>query len=117
MRKLLDNGAEGVMGTDISLLGLKKSMSEIDVINLDQNLCVEKSEEQRLALMSCDICKEDDVKNLFCATLKIFGRVDVAIANAAISQSPKSIMEESFKTMRQISEVNIHGGESRSADL
>ncbi|REJ84253.1 MAG: SDR family NAD(P)-dependent oxidoreductase [Acidobacteria bacterium] len=74
-----------------------------------QELAARLAEGGREALaVRCDVTDRGDVARLCERTLEEFGRVDVLIANAGVSD-PKPAESEPEETFRWIVDVNLHG--------
>jgi 3-oxoacyl-[acyl-carrier protein] reductase len=62
----------------------------------------------RAVAVKADVAKPEDIKSLFAEAVKAFGRVDVLVNNAGISQ-PKGLLEISEAEWDQTMAVNLKG--------
>ncbi len=68
-----------------------------------------KAEGVEAAGTSCDVTKEDDVKNLLDFTLKTFRKVDILVNNAGVSSSLKPAYLMSHEEIMMAFNVNLFG--------
>lgn len=88
--------------------GAQVVMTDINQEGLDANV-------KELTDMGCkavgwegNICDEDNVRDLVAKVVEKYGRIDVLINNAGISQK-KTVAEMELADMRRIFEVNVFG--------
>lgn len=67
-----------------------------------------------MLFQSCDISKEEDVKNTFFAAQRKFGPVEVCVALASLDlsvleQSDGGICDLSFDVWKRVFDINVHG--------
>ncbi|MEO0618133.1 MAG: SDR family oxidoreductase [Pseudomonadota bacterium] len=60
--------------------------------------------------ISCDVSQRLDVLNLMAATLEAFGRVDVLVNNAGVSDETGGFLDLDEATFERIVSVNLKGG-------
>jgi NAD(P)-dependent dehydrogenase (short-subunit alcohol dehydrogenase family) len=59
--------------------------------------------------LSADVSKENDVKRVFDQIAAVFGRLDIAIANAGISGEPEPFPEVPLKSWQQAIDIDLTG--------
>jgi len=56
-----------------------------------------------------DVAQEAQVKNLIGRALEKFGRLDFAVNNAGIEQTPTPFLEQTMETYNQVMDINVKG--------
>ncbi len=60
--------------------------------------------------VGCDVSKEEDVKSMMECIMKVFGRLDVAVNNAGIHQTPHiNIIDMPVEQYRSLTDINLMG--------
>lgn len=60
--------------------------------------------------IQCDVSKETEVKNLINQTVSTFGKIDIAVNNAGIEQSPlRPLTETTTEEFKTIFDINVFG--------
>jgi NAD(P)-dependent dehydrogenase (short-subunit alcohol dehydrogenase family) len=70
-----------------------------------ESLAAELGEERALAVL-CDVCEDADIANLVDQAVRRFGRLDVMVNNAGVSQ-PAPAEEETTANFRAVIETNL----------
>ena len=94
-KKMLEEGAAGVLLVDLSEEALKKATAEMD--------------SDKVHYISADVTKSKDVKEYTDKAIELFNKIDVLFLNALIEGVVKPIEEYPEKTFDQVMSVNVKG--------
>jgi len=95
-KALAEAGADIVIG-DIQIEGARRVIQEVEALG------------RRGLAVSMDVSRLEDVDRLADETLKAFGRIDILINNAGISQLPLSIFELPVETWQRVTDIDYKG--------
>lgn len=108
---LITGGSSGI-GRELALLLARQQARLILVArNLDALLAVKSACLQWTAdceILPADVTKEEEVNRAVADAIRLFGRVDVLINNAGVTQRSK-LIDTSVAAIRQLMEVNFFG--------
>ncbi|KAJ5750692.1 hypothetical protein N7533_007720 [Penicillium manginii] len=108
---IVTGGAQG-MGKETASVFLRAGAKVVIAdVKEDQGLEVAKelSSLGDILFVATDISKSSDVQNLIGQTVKKFGKLDVAINNAAMSPDKTSLIDFDESYWRQLLDVNLTG--------
>jgi len=100
-------------GSDsLAILDLKQSEAESAAEELVRFAASEgvhlKGDTLKVLGLGCDVTSEVSVEKAFSRTIETFGRVDVAVAAAGITEN-YSALEYPIDRMKQLYDINVHG--------
>ncbi|MBU1208349.1 MAG: SDR family oxidoreductase [Pseudomonadota bacterium] len=95
-RKFASEGAKIVIG-DVNPQAAEKIIEDLRKMNC-QGLAV-----------AVDVSQKEDVDRLADETLKAFGKIDILINNAGITQLPKSILDLDIEAWQKVTDIDYKG--------
>ncbi|XP_076342583.1 dehydrogenase/reductase SDR family member 11-like isoform X2 [Tachypleus tridentatus] len=90
----------------MKVVGCARDVDKIRSISQEEDI---KSAKGSLMPIKCDLTKENEILDMFEEIRKTYGRVDVCINNAGISESNSTLLEGDTASWRQMLEVNVIG--------
>lgn len=94
-KKMLDEGAGGILLVDLSEEALKKATADLD--------------NDKVNYIAADVSKSDEVKKYTEKAIELFEKIDVLFLNAGIEGDVKPITEYPEELFDKVIDVNIKG--------
>ncbi len=97
-RRVLDEGAHGVVIADLDEVRGKAAVKELSRGKSDK----------RIRFCKCNVTKPSDAAALMRAVVSAFGRIDISVACAGIIQSSE-FLDVKIEEFRRVMDVNVNG--------
>ncbi|KAJ5708389.1 hypothetical protein N7488_008190 [Penicillium malachiteum] len=107
---IVTGAAQGMGKTTASVFlraGAKVVIADVKPEGAD--VAKELSELGEVRFVQTDISKSEDVQNLVAKTVEAFGRLDVAVNNAALSPDQTALMDFDETYWRRLMDINLTG--------
>jgi dehydrogenase/reductase SDR family member 7B len=91
-----------------SAAGAHMVLASRNLDNLNDVATAIRKNEKELLVLTCDVTKEEDCKNLINSTIERFNKIDILICNAGISMRAL-FADVDLKVIRQLMETNFWG--------
>lgn len=113
-KKALVTGAGRGLGrgfaTALAEAGADVAVADVIMENAERTAAeIAKATRRKTIAVHADITKQEDVRRMVDATVKAFGRLDIAVNNAGISIPIKSALDVTPEEWRKQMDVNLNG--------
>ena len=110
----LVTGASGGLGASICIEFASEGADCIVVYHNDKKQAEKTAEEVRkkgcqAEIMGVDISNEEQIKSMYERVKKIFGQIDIVVANAGLGGASKSILDTSLTEFKRVIDTNLIG--------
>lgn len=109
---LVTGGARGIgRATALAFAerGIKVVIADINAAGAEETVNLIEQAGGSALFVSCDVCEEEQVKQLIATTVAAYGSLDYAFNNAGIEMENQRLHEGSLSSFEKIMDVNVKG--------